>query len=295
MISMKNIRFSNTYKNDIIKISKNQEGDDMGLYKNRIVVKVGTSTLINERGKIDLKTVEHIVRVLSDIHNMGYDIILVSSGAIAFGCNKLNLKSSPKNVREKQAIAAVGQCGLVHLYEKLFGEYGQTIAQILLSSEDTEQQEKKDNLVNTFDILINMGVIPIVNENDSISNEEIESRDLLFGDNDMLSSVVAVICNANKLINLSDVDGLYDKDPIIFPEAKPIEKIGRIDDNIIKKVLAVKGSRRGSNGVKSKFQAAKYAMKNGIDTVVISGKNPELLYKLINDESAGTLFTAKTT
>lgn len=267
----------------------------MGLYKNRIVVKIGTSTLINDRGKIDLKTIEHIVRILSDIRNMGFDIILVSSGAIAFGCNKLNLKSSPKNVREKQAISAIGQCVLLHLYEKLFGEYSQTIAQILLSSEDTEQQQKKDNLVNTFDILLNMGVIPIVNENDSVSSTEIESRDMVFGDNDMLSSMVAVLCNVKKLINLSDIDGFYDKDPIIFPEAKPIPKIYYVEDCITKTLIAAKGSRRYFYEVKPKLQAAKYALKHGIDTVFINGKKPELLYELIRGESVGTLFTIKTT
>ena len=174
----------------------------MGLCNNRIVVKVGTSTLTNDAGKSDLRAIDRLVCTLADIQNMGYEVILVSSGAIAVGRNKLNMHEKPDSMRMKQAAAAVGQCSLMYLYDKFFGDYDKTVAQILLNAEDIEQEEKKENLTNTFDALLEMGVIPIVNENDSVSYKEIESEDRLFGDNDMLSSVVSVLCQAGKLIIL---------------------------------------------------------------------------------------------
>ena len=194
-------------------------------YQNRIVVKVGTSTLTNELGKSDLRCFDRLACVLSDIQNMGYEVILVSSGAIAVGRNKLKMKTQPTSMRHKQAAAAVGQCSIMFLYDKFFGDYDKTIGQILLNAEDIEQEEKKDNLINTFDALLEMGVIPIVNENDSVSYTEIESNDRLFGDNDMLSSVVAVLCRASKLVIFSDIDGFYNCDPRLHPDAKLIEEI----------------------------------------------------------------------
>ena len=168
----------------------------MGLYQNRIVVKVGTSTLTNEMGHSDLRSFDRLACVLSDIQNMGYEIILVSSGAIAVGTNKLNMKERPSSMRMKQAAAAVGQCSIVFLYDKFFKDYDKTVAQILLNAEDIKQEEKEENLTNTFNALLEMGIIPVVNENDSVSYTEIESEDRLFGDNDMLSAVVAVLCRA---------------------------------------------------------------------------------------------------
>lgn len=202
----------------------------MGLYPNRIVVKVGTSTLTNEMGKSDLRSFDRLACVLSDIQNMGYEVILVSSGAIAVGTNKLKMKSRPSSMRLKQAAAAVGQCSMMFFYDKFFGDYDKTIAQILLNAEDIEQEEKKENLTNTFNALLEMGVIPVVNENDSVSYTEIESEERLFGDNDMLSAVVAVLCKAKKLVILSDIDGLYDSDPRLHTGAKLIERIEHIDD-----------------------------------------------------------------
>ena len=172
----------------------------MGLCNNRIVVKVGTSTLTNDAGKSDLRAIDRLVCTLADIQNMGYEVILVSSGAIAVGRNKLNMHEKPDSMRMKQA-------------DKFFGDYDKTVAQILLNAEDIEQEEKKENLTNTFDALLEMGVIPIVNENDSVSYKEIESEDRLFGDNDMLSSVVSVLCRAKRLVIFSDIDGFYDSDP----------------------------------------------------------------------------------
>lgn len=230
----------------------------MGLYQNRIVVKVGTSTLTNEMGKSDLRSFDRLACVLSDIQNMGYEVILVSSGAIAVGTNKLKMKIRPSSMRLKQAAAAVGQCSIMFLYDKFFGDYDKTIAQILLNAEDIEQEEKKENLINTFNALLEMGVIPVVNENDSVSYTEIESGERLFGDNDMLSAVVAVLCKAGKLVILSDIDGLYDSDPRLHPDAKLIERIEYIDDSVYS-LAGGAGSRRGTGGMRTKLQAAALA------------------------------------
>ena len=271
----------------------------MALYNNRIVVKVGTSTLTNDSGKSDLRATDRLVCTLADIQNMGYEVILVSSGAIAVGRNKLSMKGRPdyNSMRMKQAAAAVGQCSLMYLYDKFFGDYDKTVAQILLNAEDIEQEEKKENLTNTFDALLEMGVIPIVNENDSVSYTEIESEDRLFGDNDMLSSVVAVLCRAKRLVILSDIDGFYDSDPRLHPNAKLIEQI-EIEqiDAIDEKVYALAGgagSRRGTGGMRTKLQAAELATSNGIDTIVTNGKRPEALYDIVKGGKAGTLFTGK--
>ena len=264
----------------------------MALYNNRIVVKVGTSTLTNDSGKSDLRATDRLVCTLADIQNMGYEVILVSSGAIAVGRNKLSMKGRPdyNSMRMKQAAAAVGQCSLMYLYDKFFGDYDKTVAQILLNAEDIEQEEKKENLTNTFDALLEMGVIPIVNENDSVSYTEIESDDRLFGDNDMLSSVVAVLCRAKRLVILSDIDGFYDSDPRLHPNAKLIEQIDTIDEKVYA-LAGGAGSRRGTGGMRTKLQAAQLATSNGIDTIVTNGKRPEALYDIVKGGKAGTLFT----
>lgn len=265
----------------------------MGLYQNRIVVKVGTSTLTNEMGKSDLRSFDRLACVLSDIQNMGYEVILVSSGAIAVGTNRLNMKERPSSMRMKQAAAAVGQCSIMYLYDKFFNDYDKAIAQILLNAEDMEQEEKKDNLTNTFNALLEMGIIPIVNENDSVSYTEIESEDRLFGDNDMLSAVVAVLCRAKRLIILSDINGLYDADPRLYPNAKLISRIEQIDDKVYS-LAGGAGSRRGTGGMKTKLQAAKLATVRGIDAIITNGKTPENLYEIVNGGKAGTLFVGKT-
>lgn len=264
----------------------------MGIYKNRIVVKVGTSTLTNELGKSDLRSFDRLACVLSDIQNMGYEVILVSSGAIAIGTNKLKMKTRPKSMRAKQAAAAVGQCSIMHLYDKFFSDYDKTIAQILLNAEDIEQEEKKENLTNTFNALLEMGVIPVVNENDSVSYTEIESTDRLFGDNDMLSAVVAVLCGAKKLIILSDINGFYDSDPRLNPEARLIQRIEKIDE-VVYSLAGGAGSRRGTGGMKTKLQAASLATSQGTDAIITNGKNPEALYEIMKDQPVGTLFVAK--
>lgn len=264
----------------------------MGLYHNRIVVKVGTSTLTNEIGKSDLRTFDRLARTLSDIQNMGFEVILVSSGAIAVGTNKLNMKSKPNSMRMKQAAAAVGQCSIMFLYDKFFGDYDKTIAQILLNADDIEQEEKKDNLINTFNSLLEMGVIPVVNENDSVSYTEIESEDRLFGDNDMLSAVVAVLCRAKMLIILLDINGFYDSDPRLHPDAKRIERIEKIDESVYS-LAGGAGSRRGTGGMKTKLQAAELATSNGINVVVTNGKKPDSLYEAIKGNQTGTLFVGR--
>jgi len=264
----------------------------MGLYQNRIVVKVGTSTLTNEMGKSDLRSFDRLACVLSDIQNMGYEVILVSSGAIAVGTNKLNMRERPSSMRMKQAAAAVGQCSMMFLYDKFFNDYDKTIAQILLNAEDMELEEKKENLINTFNALLEMGIIPIVNENDSVSYTEIESEDRLFGDNDMLSALVAVLCRANQLVILSDINGLYDADPRLYPNARLISRIEEIDETVYA-LAGGAGSRRGTGGMKTKLRAAALATAQGVDTVITNGKAPEALYEIVKGNKAGTLFVRK--
>lgn len=274
----------------------------MGLYYNRIVVKVGTSTLTNEIGQNNLKAFDCIARVLSDIQNMGYEVILVSSGAIAVGMNKLftnqftnklQTKPRPASMRIKQAAAAVGQCSIMYLYDKFFSDYDKTVAQILLNAEDLENEEKKENLINTFNTLLEMGIIPIVNENDSVSYTEIQSEDKLFGDNDTLSAVVSVLCRAKSLVIFSDIDGFYNSDPRLHPDAKLIDRISVIDEEVLS-LAGGAGSRRGTGGMKTKLQAAKLAASQGIDTIITNGKNPAALYKIIKGDNVGTIFVGKT-
>ena len=255
----------------------------------RIVIKVGTSTLTNELGKSNLRTIEKLAMTLSDIQNMGNEVILVSSGAIAVGANKMRLKEKPTNMRMKQAAAAVGQCENMFLYDKFFGYYDKTVAQILLNAEDITQEEKKENLTNTFDALLEHGIIPIVNENDSVSYTEIESEEKLFGDNDMLSAVVAVLCRADLLVILSDIDGFFDRDPRLYPDAKLIEYIEQIDEKIYK-LAGGAGSRRGTGGMRTKLQAASLATAQGIDTIITNGKDPSILYQVVESKKTGTRF-----
>ena len=269
---------------------KTVKGKHMSSNHYRIVVKVGTSTLTHETGKSDLYQIDKLALVLSDIQNMGHEVILVSSGAIAVGSNKMRLASRPDTIRMKQAAAAVGQCKLMFLYDKFFSYYNKTVAQILLNAEDIEQEEKKYNLTNTFDALLEQGVIPIVNENDSVSYTEIESEERLFSDNDMLSAVVAVLCQADKLVILSDIDGFFDKDPRFYRDARLIERIDTIDESVYK-LAGGAGSRRGTGGMRTKLQAAGLATAQGIDTIITNGKQPEALYDIIDGQSAGTLFT----
>jgi len=263
--------------------------------KRKIVVKVGTSTLTHEGGTLNLRSFDALARVLSDIRNMGHEVILVSSGAIAVGAGKMKMKEMPSKLSHKQAAAAVGQCELMHLYDKFFAEYNNIVAQILLTREDVDSQEKKQNLLNTFEALLEMGIIPIVNENDSVSHAEIESHTdehKLFGDNDSLSAVVAVLCGADTLILLSDIDGLYDCNPAEDQNARLIREVRIIDEEIIC-CAGGAGSRRGTGGMITKIHAAELATQNGIDMIIANGERPELLYDILAGRQVGTLFTGR--
>lgn len=264
----------------------------MDVSKKRIVVKVGTSTITNESGNIDIRAIDHLCRAISGVENKGYDLVLVSSGAIAVGANKMRLAQKPKEIRMKQAAAAVGQTELMHLYDKLFGEYNRMVGQILLDNEDIADPVRSRNLKNTFDALLENHIIPIVNENDSVSHAEIESEKKLFSDNDMLSAYVAAFCGASKLVIFSDIDGLYDGNPQTNPDAQLISRVEDITDGL-KSVASGSGSNRGTGGMITKLEAAEYATSKGIDVLITNGKKPEMLYDIIEKKKVGTLFVAK--
>ena len=209
--------------------------------KQRIVVKVGTSTLTHDSGAVDLRSMEHLVRVLSDLSGAGHEVILVTSGAIAVGTARLGLSERPKELRMKQAAAAVGQCRMMHIYDKLFSEYNRTMAQILLTGDDVEDPERAEHLRSTFSALLEMGVIPVVNENDSVSSAEIETgHHKVLGDNDTLSAIVAELCRADLLVLLSDIDGLYNADPKRYPGASLLHRVTELTPEI----LEMAGHRR---------------------------------------------------
>ena len=264
----------------------------MEVSKTRIVVKVGTSTITNESGNIDIRAIDHLCRAIAGVENKGYDLVLVSSGAIAVGANKMRLAQKPKEIRMKQAAAAVGQTELMHLYDKLFGEYNRMVGQILLDNEDIADPVRSQNLKNTFDALLENHIIPIVNENDSVSHAEIESEKKLFSDNDMLSAHVAVFCGASKLVIFSDIDGLYDGNPQENPDAKLISRVEDITEEL-KSVASGSGSNRGTGGMITKLEAAEYATSHGIDVLITNGKKPEQLYDIVEHKKVGTLFVAK--
>ena len=259
------------------------------LNKKRIVVKVGTSSLTNELGNPNLKAFDSLALVLSDVHNMGYDIVLVSSGAIAVGASKLHLKEKPTELRYKQACAAVGQCSNMFWYDKFFSEYNQEVAQILFNTDDIENEEKKENLSNTINTLLEMGIIPIVNENDSVSYTEIDSKEHLFSDNDKLSAIVAILCKAGKLVIFSDIDGFFDKDPRLYSDARLIDRIDQITDDTFE-LAGGACSRRGTGGMRTKLEAAQLATAQGISTIVTNGAHPDALYNVVSGRKVGTLF-----
>lgn len=258
----------------------------------RIVVKVGTSTLTRDNGALNLHNMDHLARALSDLHGMGHEVILVSSGAIGVGTGKLGLSERPKELRMKQAVAAVGQCELMHLYDKFFGEYGNTVAQILLTGEDVEDSVRSEHLANTFSALLELGCIPVVNENDSVSSAEIETgKCKVLGDNDTLSAIVARLCHADLLVLLSDIDGLYNADPHKDPNAVLIERVEEITPEL-KAMAGGAGTWRGTGGMATKLMAATTAMQAGIDMIITNGANMEVLYDIVEGKPAGTRFCA---
>ena len=260
--------------------------------KQRIVVKVGTSTLTHDSGALDLRSMEHLVRTLADLNGMGHEVILVSSGAIAVGTAKMGLPERPKELRMKQAAAAVGQCRMMHIYDKLFSEYNRTVAQILLTGDDTEEADRAAHLRSTFSALLETGIIPIVNENDSVSSAEIETgHHKVFGDNDTLSAIVAALCGADLLVLMSDIDGLYDADPKTHPEAKLLHQVTELTPDILA-MAGGAGTWRGTGGMATKLSAAKVAMEAGCDMVITNGARTENLYGIVAGEDIGTRFIA---
>ena len=260
--------------------------------KQRIVVKVGTSTLTHEAGDLDLRSMDHLARTLSDLAGMGHEIILVSSGAIAIGTAKMGLPERPKELRMKQAAAAVGQCQMMHIYDKFFAEYNHTVAQILLTGDDIEETDRAEHLRSTFSALLEMGVIPVVNENDSVSSAEIETgHHKVLGDNDTLSAMVARLCKADLLVLLSDINGLYDADPKSHPGAKLLHRVKEITPAILE-MAGGAGSWRGTGGMATKLTAARVAMEAGCDMVITNGARMEDLYGIVAGEDIGTRFIA---
>ena len=261
--------------------------------KQRIVVKVGTSTLTHDSGAVDLRSMEHLVRVLSDLSGAGHEVILVTSGAIAVGTARLGLPERPKELRMKQAAAAVGQCRMMHIYDKLFSEYNRTMAQILLTGDDVEDPERAEHLRSTFSALLEMGVIPVVNENDSVSSAEIETgHHKVLGDNDTLSAIVAELCRADLLVLLSDIDGLYTDDPRTNPDAKFIEQVDCLTDELMHMGKASTGSSVGTGGMNTKMIAAKIATSSNVDMIIANSRDIGILHRLLAGNNEGTLFLA---
>ena len=253
----------------------------------RIVVKVGTSTLTHSTGRLNIRRVEALCRVLSDLKNAGHEIVLVSSGAIAMGVGKLSLKERPRDIPGKQACAAVGQCELMYTYDKLFSEYSHTVAQILLTSSDIDHEERRHNIQNTLFRLLELGALPVINENDTVTTEEI-----VIGDNDTLSAVVATTVRADLLILLSDIEGLYTADPHKDPNAKLISRVEKLTDEIMA-MGGGKGSALGTGGMATKLHAAQIATEAGIDMVIANGERPERLYDIVAGTPIGTRFLGR--
>ncbi len=253
----------------------------------RVVVKVGTSTLTHSSGLINIRKVEKLVKCLADLHNSGKEIIFVSSGAVSCGLSKLGLHRETLTTEQKQAAAAVGQCQLIDMYARRFSDYGATIAQILLTRSVIDNPELRAHASTTLEILLGQGVIPIVNENDTISNEQIK-----IGSNDTLAATVAALCKADLLINMSDVDGLYDSDPRTNKDARFIEYVEEVDDHI-NSFGSGAGTARGTGGMAAKLESASYTTQRGIPMIILNGAHPSILYDVFDGEFVGTYFAAK--
>ncbi len=252
----------------------------------RIVIKVGTSTLTYESGKLNLKRINKLVWMISDLKNQGKEVILVTSGAVAVGVERLGLSERPKDIIGKQAASSVGQACLMQIYEKFFVEYSQKVAQILLTKDVVDNATRKKNVENTFSKLLSLGVIPIVNENDAVSTEELEFS---FSENDTLSAYVACLSKSDLLIMLSDIEGLYDSDPKLNTGAKIIPFVERVDGEI-QKYATGSSSSFGSGGMVSKLTAANMAAEHGIDTVIASGEDPTIVFEIMDGAQVGTYF-----
>ena len=258
----------------------------MGGIPLRIVVKIGTSTLAHATGHLNIRRVELLCKIMSDIKNAGHEVILVSSGAIGMGVGKLGLRERPKDIPTKQAAAAVGQCELMYIYDKLFSEYHHTVAQLLITGEDIQNEKRHQNFRNTLNRLLELGALPILNENDTVATDEI-----VIGDNDTLAAIVAKSVSANLLILLSDIDGLYTADPHTHPDAVLLHKVTKVDDSI-RELAGVSNSTQGTGGMVTKLQAASICLECGCDMVIANGNNPENLYAILDGQDVGTRFTA---
>lgn len=253
----------------------------------RIVVKIGTSTLAHPTGHLNIRRVETLCKIISDIKNAGHEVILVSSGAIGMGVGKLGLRERPKDIPSKQAAAAVGQCELMYTYDKLFGEYHHTVAQLLITGDDTANEKRYRNFSNTLERLLELGALPILNENDTVATEEI-----VIGDNDTLAAIVAKSVGADLLILLSDIDGLYTADPHTHPEAQLLHRVTKIDDHI-RSLAGISSSTQGTGGMVTKLHAAQICLSCGCDMVIANGNRPANLYDILDGKEIGTRFTEK--
>ena len=253
----------------------------------RIVIKIGTSTLAHPTGHLNIRLVEELCKTISDIKNAGHQVILVSSGAIGMGVGKLGLLERPKDIPTKQAAAAVGQCELMYTYDKLFGEYNHTVAQLLITGEDIRSHQRHENFSNTLNRLLELGALPIINENDTVSTDEI-----VIGDNDTLAAYVAESVKAELLILLSDINGLYTADPHKDPNATLIPVIEELTDEIYA-LAGASSTKQGTGGMVTKLRAAAISTEAGCDMVIANGKNPQGLYDILDGKAVGTRFIGR--
>jgi len=253
----------------------------------RIVIKIGTSTLAYPTGHLNIRRFEELCKVISDIKNAGHQVIIVTSGAIGMGVGKLGLLERPKDIPGKQAAAAVGQCELMYIYDRQFSEHNHTVAQLLITGDDVENAERHSNFSNTLARLLEMNVIPVINENDTVATKEI-----VIGDNDTLAAIVAQSVNADKLVLLSDIDGLYTADPHIDPTAKLIRWISAVDEHIFS-LAGSSNSNLGTGGMITKLEAARICLACGCDMVITNGNNPTNIYDVVDGKPVGTTFTEK--
>lgn len=251
----------------------------------RIVIKIGTSTLAHPTGHLNIRRVEQLCKIMSDIKNAGHELILVSSGAIGMGVGKLGLRERPKDIPSKQAAAAVGQYELMYTYDKLFSEYHHTVAQLLITGDDTTNDTRRFNFTNTLNRLLELGALPVINENDTVATDEI-----VIGDNDTLAAIVARSVHADMLILLSDIDGLYTADPHTHPEAALLHHVARVDDHI-REIAGISSSTQGTGGMVTKLHAADICLGCGCKMVIANGNNPGNLYDILEGKTVGTTFS----
>ena len=253
----------------------------------RIVVKIGTSTLAYATGQLNIRRVEELCKTMSDIRNAGHELILVSSGAIGMGVGKLGLRTRPRDIPTKQAAAAVGQCELMYVYDKLFSEYHHTVAQLLITADNLSNETRHANFTNTLNRLLELGAVPVINENDTVATDEI-----VIGDNDTLAAMVAESVEANLLVLLSDIDGLYTADPHADPTAKLLPVVHRVDDSI-QALAGVSSTDQGTGGMVTKLRAAEICLNCGCEMVIANGREPMLLYDIVEGKPVGTRFVGE--